>query len=830
MDVSIEICGLKVVEFGYYVLQVSAENATNNGTLQVNCIHSGAATNCGQMNLKFDQNYSSIVVRFLITEQGDSSTVVATGTSTVFTENCYSKLFHSGTNTDNVVIQSVMMTIPSDCEELHKYFGIITFKAVNKSATNHTKVPVLSVQAPVNTHGSVSTANTPLLNVAHLIDNQQRQLLPSTLLDEVHSTVHVCFHAIEGISHKFLGSLACLGVNSSPKNFVQTANVLHTIKEQQSILNSLVLSHNVDQNNVELYLTDQNRGMLLASLQYPLKNFTPFNASHLKVPLEFAGGWGSVMFTVCLRPPLQHYSGYEGIDLLMSNVEVKENFSHHVIVIFGMLSDASFPSTLVPNTPPFVPVTTDDISSVANSGHIAVILPQSSGTFPSYLFSPFVDGEKQDTLHLIFYCMPPGQTKPWWDSPKFFALSLPVAGLEQGQPTRWHQSDITDLDSGGDLIKSFDFVVQCKTPLNKFLNEHISVDKLPLITSSKLPSAEAMNVVLPQPQPSNYNPISSVMASSPTAKPTQQPVMDNDVYVHLVSEVKEYRLAINRMGEDILGLRSENNRLREEVNRLQEILATSENTHVVETTELEACSKLELIHKLSELYQRYTTLSAINSSNKQEIQSLRNICIQKNDLEKEYVKLQNAHTAQQKLIQKLQGKVEKYRRYSQTIQDREIVINKLETLLEQQINKQHGSTDGQVFLSEENARLRAQLRQLEEHINDEIKTKQDDSKLVKQLELLQKTSHSTTLDSDVTEKLERSETRVRALQEQLQLNASEWGIQKTQMEVEITRLRAQVTALMGQLQPTNRTPTVGRQLSHNPYTGLPGGVTKPVSL
>ena len=89
----------------------------------------------------------------------------------------------------------------------------------------------------------------------------------------------------------------------------------------------------------------------------------------------------------------------------MSNVEVKEDFSHRVI-IFGMLSDASFPSILVPNTPPFVPVTTDDISSVANSGHIAVILPQSSGTFPLYLFFPFVDGKKQDALHLIFYCMP----------------------------------------------------------------------------------------------------------------------------------------------------------------------------------------------------------------------------------------------------------------------------------------------------------------------------------------------------------------------------------------------------------------------------------------
>ena len=177
-----------------------------------------------------------MAMEFKITKQAamDLTTVMASGTSTIFTENHHSKLFHSG-NTDNVVMQSVMMTIPSDCEELHKYFGIITFKAVNKSATNHRKVPVLSVQASVNTHASVSTANTPLLNVAQLIDNQQRQLLPSTLLDEVRSTVHVCFHALEGISHKFLSSLlACLGVTSSPKHFVQIGNVLHILSKNNS--------------------------------------------------------------------------------------------------------------------------------------------------------------------------------------------------------------------------------------------------------------------------------------------------------------------------------------------------------------------------------------------------------------------------------------------------------------------------------------------------------------------------------------------------------------------------------------------------------------------
>ena len=43
----------------------------------------------------------------------------------------------------------------------------------------------------------------------------------------------------------------------------------------------------------------------------------------------------------------------------MSNVEVKEDYYYlwHAYII----STASFPSTLVPNTPPFVPVISDDL-------------------------------------------------------------------------------------------------------------------------------------------------------------------------------------------------------------------------------------------------------------------------------------------------------------------------------------------------------------------------------------------------------------------------------------------------------------------------------------
>ena len=48
----------------------------------------------------------------------------------------------------------------------------------------------------------------------------------------------------------------------------------------------------------------------------------------------------------------------------------------------------------------------------------------------------------------------------------------------------------------------------------------------------------------------------------------------------------------------------------------------------LKTTELEACTKLELIHKLLELYQK---VHNTHSYNKQEVQSLCNVYIQKNE-------------------------------------------------------------------------------------------------------------------------------------------------------------------------------------------------------
>jgi len=816
MELTIKVSEVRLLEFGYYVLHVSCEHASKTSdSLQVDCSSSSIAKDCGEMSIRFLQHSPKVVVNFLLAEDGNSTVVIAKGSSTMHLENRHRfELFQSGSD---VFTQSVILTALSESKELEKYFGTITVKVASKSSViTNAQVPVASLSATVNDNK----------NFTQILGIQQGQLLSSTLLADAHTTVEVFYHTIEGISHKFLVSLACLSTMSRSQHLTQVGNVSHTTKEQQSILSFVMLSHSVNHNTLEVHFADQHRGMLLVSLSYPLNCFSPFVTVHLHVPLELIGGWGSLIFSVCLRPPLQHHSGYVGIELQMHDLQTKEELSHHTIVMYGVIDIDSFPSTLVPDKPPFTPVNFEKVSATNNGGQLAVIPSQPCSTFPVYYFFPVLDGTKHDTLHLLFYCVPQEHTKAWWKSAVFSSLSLNIGSLKQGQSYRWHHSSKGNTGSNNGHLKNFDFVVRSKSDSDEFLDARIDLDQLPEVDNApvnELPSAEAVVNVLPPP-PSHIS--GDVSNTSPNTRPSHRVVAEDDVYIHLVSEVKEYRAAIHQMGEDILGLRSENARLDEEVTRLQQIISSSESTLVVDTTELEACSKLELIHKLSEFYRKYTVLLASNSSMKQEVQSLRNTRIQKNDLEKEHLKLQNAHAAQQKLLQKLQGKVEKYQRYSQTIQDREVIISKLEALLEQQVHKQQGVGDAKVFLSEENTRLREQLRQLEEDLNEEVNKRKHDAQLVEQIEKLKNTGTILTSDIGMEDNLKRSEARVKALQEQLQLNAKEWGMQKTQFEIELTRLRTHIAALNAQ--SASKSPM--RQASNDSYPGFPMGITKPVSL
>ena len=61
--------------------------------------------------------------------------------------------------------------------------------------------------------------------------------------------------------------------------------------------------------------------------------------------------------------------------------------------------------------------------------------------------------------------------------------------------------------------------------------------------------------------------------------------------------------------------------------------------------------------------------------------------MQKNDKEKEYLRMSHAHASQQELLQRLQEKVNKVRRLEETCRKQEKVIEKMERILEKQRDK-----------------------------------------------------------------------------------------------------------------------------------------------
>ncbi|XP_015750777.1 PREDICTED: uncharacterized protein LOC107330721 [Acropora digitifera] len=147
------------------------------------------------------------------------------------------------------------------------------------------------------------------------------------------------------------------------------------------------------------------------------------------------------------------------------------------------------------------------------------------------------------------------------------------------------------------------------------------------------------------------------------------------------------------------------------------------------------------------------------------------ICLfpQKNETEKEYFKLQEAHEGQQALLQELQIKVQKRKAIQDTCKKQEKVIVQLERLLAQQrqghFNGVAETSDTYRFLSDENTKLQSEVSQYKE--------------MLRQVEAKQKLPRSP--DKHITsegpmsdlerlelyEKLERAEGRIVALEKQV---------------------------------------------------------------
>ncbi|KAJ3279644.1 hypothetical protein HK104_001267 [Borealophlyctis nickersoniae] len=173
--------------------------------------------------------------------------------------------------------------------------------------------------------------------------------------------------------------------------------------------------------------------------------------------------------------------------------------------------------------------------------------------------------------------------------------------------------------------------------------------------------------------------------------------------------------------------------------------------------------------------------------------------IERNDLEKRFLELRNAHTAQQGVVMKLQDELSKTTRLRTTLQTQETVIQKLETALHDTLGAssrdrltafftslKSDDVEGGIrrLMAEENKVLRERVLELERRVGEcgggggKVQVKGDgggmnrqDGRAGESGDAVKNPSPQTSEWFRLLLRAERAESRVRALEEELVENA-----------------------------------------------------------
>ncbi|XP_025091003.1 coiled-coil domain-containing protein 33-like isoform X2 [Pomacea canaliculata] len=307
------------------------------------------------------------------------------------------------------------------------------------------------------------------------------------------------------------------------------------------------------------------------------------------------------------------------------------------------------------------------------------------------------------------------------------------------------------------------------------------------IKDGEMPPYDAMETILPEyryiftepsinhdREPGRTRGTTMAPTTRQTRLPTDLEHTSMSVMDQQLREIDNYRQAVQRMGQDILSLRTTIRELEGTNSKLRlELGNYSDATRlIIDSSELDALAKPELTARYAALKQKLAAQTTELKAYKDKVQKLQNELIKKNDKEKEYLRMSHAHASQQELLQRLQEKVNKVRQLEDTCKKQEKVIEKMERILEKQRDKTQSAKDmnseANGALIEENKRLRQQIEEIREQLNRGGRAGED----LEKLELYQA--------------LERSEGRIMSLEKQLADNSRQWGRERAELQIRMS--------------------------------------------
>lgn len=588
------------------------------------------------------------------------------------------------------------------------------------------------------------------------------------------------------------------------------------------ILKPVALTSEGNEGYVELYLA--NNDLVVFSAAHSLQKLLPFKQYNWEYNWRWMAGTGghsalhhssgmeepTMTASVMLTPSVSQYPKFEGLEFLVYGIELDSSLRSEDVVLLIEFADLARSQTAL-NTK-MAPFMNNKENTVA-----VVKYEKTSETSPAYVFYPLHPffRSKAKGVSIILKLYAPSRkhkTKLWWQSSQVASTNIEIPSTmssvlsspDNANGVYWeiNDSDIAQSDSESVAHKIFG-VLRWKSTSMKFLNADVGTQM------HSLP---------------NFNDLSPVKGIQPGLLTS---ILSKELRDELEKESKpestsDYKTAVKKMGVDILQLREQNKNLRRDIKRLEEHLLQLESSVILSSADqaaLSALTKADLIHKILEQSQRLSTEITAKQLLQNKVKTLQNVLIEKNEVEAKLIQVQEAHSAQQKLVRHLQLKYEKYRKCSDICKQQEEIIVQLESLLEQ--NAQNVKVKEAIaVLSKENTRLRKSLYQNQElssnprqnHTQEATISalRADVSKLrakcvdfETQLEENRRRQgkglHEQTKVFEANQKVKIASAREKTLLRELEVNVKTWAQDKAQYEVQLAEYRARVQILEEEL-------------------------------
>ena len=302
---------------------------------------------------------------------------------------------------------------------------------------------------------------------------------------------------------------------------------------------------------------------------------------------------------------------------------------------------------------------------------------------------------------------------------------------------------------------------------------------------------------------------------------------NSDVLRVLAMELKGYREANARLGQEIHSLKREEGELREQVEFYKSMAVPKVADQFLGKNDSEIANQLrslpkgDLYLKSLELHGQCRALSQQVVAYREKVVVLQNSLIARNDHEEDLLQLQKAHTEQQQILLDLRDKTERLKKFKETCQLQESVITKLEDLVTSRTRGYGPDTSCAVqrTLAEENKRLRELVSRLESqtprsgphtaHTNAHSPQRKEYLDQIKRISLqcdsLEQRLKQVTVERDSSQasshllQLEQNlilvSSELEAVKEELQANVSTWAKEKTQYEITISQQEARLEQL-----------------------------------